>query len=123
MMVYVTAWAISTVLLCIFQCTPISYFWYQDINPGTGHCGVNSTAAEIATNVTSTVADIALVILPLTILFKLQMSTEKKAGLALIFSVGLLQVPQTPYIASTFLLTIHLQRLRRQHRPNLQHDH
>ncbi|MCJ1246869.1 hypothetical protein MMC30_004078 [Trapelia coarctata] len=85
---YVTAWALATLLTSIFQCWPLSYFWEQ-YTPGTsGSCIINSIAAEITVSILSTITDVVLVILPMTVIFKLQLSSGRKYKLAAVFSAG-----------------------------------
>ena len=54
-----------------------------------GHCvsGQGKTGAPL---ITSTISDFAILLLPVTILWNLQVSTKKKLGLIVLFSFGLL---------------------------------
>jgi hypothetical protein len=89
-MVYVTAWSVATVLVCIFACTPISFFWTQLLpNPPPGVC-IDEVAAEVGLNVLNTVGDIATLLLPGLALWGLRMTTERKVAVAAIFMIGLL---------------------------------
>ena len=54
----------------IFQCRPVSYFWDKNI-PG-GHC-VSQYGVNYAPVVFNIATDIAVLVLPLPILWKLQM--------------------------------------------------
>ena len=90
-MAYVTAWSVATAIVCIFQCTPISFFWKQGlpIPPPGGHC-IDIPAAEVSLNVLNTVGDIATLVLPSLALWNLHMSNGRKVAVAGIFMVGLL---------------------------------
>lgn len=91
-MIYVTAWSVATVLVCIFQCTPISFFWTRGLPippPPGSHC-IDTTAAEVSLNILNTIGDIATLLLPGLALRNLKMSTNRKVAVASIFMVGLL---------------------------------
>lgn len=92
-MVYVTLWSLATAVLCIFQCTPISYFWLE-ILPGaaedpTRTC-INRIPAEVSLNILNTIGDVALLVLPALALWDLQMSRGRKIAVAMIFLIGIL---------------------------------
>ena len=84
-----TLWTISTVLVTIFQCHPVDYFWNRTLRGGG--C-INSDAFYFLSSVTSTVSVITVLCLPLPIVWKLQVSTSKKTGLAISFTIGALCV-------------------------------
>ena len=75
--------------ICIFIvtltiCRPLSYIY---LRVGPGHCG-NIKAFETYTAVISIVLDTTVVVLPLPLLWKLQMKTGKKIGITVILSLG-----------------------------------
>lgn len=89
-MIYTTAWFLTTLLLCIFQCTPISFFWRQVLpEPPQGHC-IPLVPAQVSMNILNTIGDIATLILPGLALWKLQMSPGKKVAVAAILLIGIL---------------------------------
>ena len=81
------AWLIASTLVIIFQCTPIPYFWNEKI-PG-GHC-IDANPFYFAAGITSTVAMITVLFLPLPIILRLKTTTPKKLGLAGSFILGAL---------------------------------
>lgn len=90
-MIYVTAWSVATVLVCIFQCTPISFFWKQALpNPPPEGICIDIVKTTVSLNALNTVGDIATLLLPTLALWHLQMSTGRKVAVAGIFMVGLL---------------------------------
>lgn len=90
-MAYVTAWSVATALVCIFQCTPISFFWLQfSPNPPPNGTCIAIGETEVSLNVLNTVGDVMTLLLPSLALRKLRMSTGKKVGVAAIFMVGIL---------------------------------
>lgn len=84
-----TLWTISTVLVTVFQCHPIDFFWNRDL---WGGICIRSDVFYFVCSVTSTVSVITVLFLPLHIVWKLQISTSKKTGLAISFTVGVLCV-------------------------------
>lgn len=89
-MVYVTAWSVATVMVCIFACTPISLFWTRLLPiPPPGVC-IDVPAATVGLNVLNTVGDIATLLLPGLAMWKLRMTIGRKVAVAAIFMIGLL---------------------------------
>ena len=85
-MVVVAAYCIS--FFCVFftNCRPLTHAWNPV--PG-GHC--KSVTVEEITSVSVNMAiDIAIVVLPMPSLWKLQMATKKKVGISVLFGLGLL---------------------------------
>ncbi|KAH7249541.1 hypothetical protein B0J15DRAFT_58510 [Fusarium solani] len=70
--------------LVIFQCTPIASVWNRNLE---SKC-LNLTAIGYAGAVFSIVEDIAILILPIPELLKLQLGGRKKAALLFMFSIG-----------------------------------
>ncbi|KAI8668651.1 CFEM domain-containing protein [Fusarium keratoplasticum] len=70
--------------LVIFQCTPIASVWNRNLK---SKC-LNLTAIGYAGAVFSIVEDIAILILPIPELLKLQLGGRKKAALLFMFSIG-----------------------------------
>jgi hypothetical protein len=70
------------------QCLPISRFWDSDVR---GKC-FNLVALTYFTNITNLVTDAWIFVLPLPVIFKLQMSHNRKIALSLLFSIGLVLV-------------------------------
>lgn len=82
-------WAVCTLTVTIIQCFPINYLWNQE-----GHEGacINLTAFYFSTGLISTLTIIAILLLPLPIIYKLRTSNAKKMGLVISFTVGALYV-------------------------------
>lgn len=97
-------WAVCTLAVTIIQCVPIHYLWKQEARQGA--C-INLTAFYFSTGLISTLTIIAILLLPLPIIYKLRTSNAKKMGLVISFSVGALYVDSTctfaPFV--TLLLT------------------
>lgn len=72
----------------IFECTPINYAWNKTIK---GHC-INISARYISADVLNLVVDIALVVLPIPLVWSLQMSVSTKLAVVGMFLLGGLSV-------------------------------
>lgn len=86
---YVLAFTIASILATLLQCQPINYGWNQLYEHMKGRC-VNLKAEALSTALLNTVADIALLILPIPTLWKLQMPLKQKLGLCIIFLLGIM---------------------------------
>ena len=80
-------WTLSTLLVIIFQCTPIDFLWNKEIQGGK--C-INNPKFYFVCGLTSAITVVTILILPLPIIWKLQVSPLRKIGLAITFSVGVL---------------------------------
>jgi hypothetical protein len=84
-MVIIIGYSFSTIFALIFPCKPIAKAW--DVTITEGSC-INRGAVYIMQAVTNIVTDIVLLLLPIPIVWKLQMPVVQKIGLVLIFVVG-----------------------------------
>ncbi|OTB01439.1 hypothetical protein M426DRAFT_14464 [Hypoxylon sp. CI-4A] len=74
---------ISNFFTFTFQCTPISSFWEQRME----HC-INQHVFYIASAVINVVGDIAVLALPLPVVWRLNTSRSKKWSLSFLFLLG-----------------------------------
>ncbi|KAJ5888359.1 hypothetical protein N7495_008400 [Penicillium taxi] len=90
----VTALIIASGLLfgfiLLFNCSPVSYFWMRSLSGSSGHCIPTSTTINVAYiySVMSILADGTLGILPVFLVWKLQMNTRTKFAVGGILSLG-----------------------------------
>ncbi|KAF2105408.1 hypothetical protein BDV96DRAFT_655617 [Lophiotrema nucula] len=85
---YVILNAITSIFLLCFQCRPLKYSWEEPI--GTkGKC-VNLSAVEISNGVMIAFADLAILALPMPVLWSLHIPTKKKILLCGLFALGCL---------------------------------
>lgn len=80
------SYAVSVLLQNIFLCRPIAKNWDKTIS---GSCG-NTTQAYEAFGIINLLIDLAIVILPMPLLWGLQLPVPKKVALTAIFGVGFL---------------------------------
>lgn len=82
---FMGAWMFTTVFAIIFQCTPIEYNWDTTI-PG-GHC-IDIGQFALATSILNVLTDVAVLILPLPLVWQLNVSRQKRRGLVFVFAMG-----------------------------------
>lgn len=71
------------------SCIPFQMIWDKTITDG--HC-INTKALDIAAASIDFVSDLAVIILPQQVIWRLQMSKKKKIGVSLLFGMGILYV-------------------------------
>ncbi|KAK0662726.1 hypothetical protein DIS24_g1671 [Lasiodiplodia hormozganensis] len=76
---------LETVIISVFDCTPIPFFWDKSIKGG--HC-VNFGAMWFSHASTNIVFDIVLVILPMPVIKSLNLPKKQKIALMGIFALG-----------------------------------
>ena len=86
MMFVIGYWAIS-LLRMVFLCHPISYEWNKSIRGGT--C-LNTAAAYYSISGINLGLDLVVVMLPMPILWTLQMPISKKVAISMIFGMGVM---------------------------------
>lgn len=92
------AWAIASTTELIFQCDPVDYFWqrfaflYGIYPPGVNGTCLPQLIHLASPAIVSTISDVAILILPLFVLWGLKMPTKNKVGLIGLFLVGLFVV-------------------------------
>ncbi|KAI4222617.1 MAG: hypothetical protein L6R36_006005 [Xanthoria steineri] len=84
-MVAVITWGIAVLFTTIFQCNPVRGAW--DISVPRHQC-FNLRTWLIATNVPNIVIDFGIICLPIPLVWKLKLSTERKIGLTGVFLLG-----------------------------------
>ena len=83
----VICWCLSIFFASIFQSSPPSYIWKQDM-PNAHHINFPSYLLGLA--IPNVVMDFAILVLPLSIVWQLQISRRRKMALSAIFLVGTL---------------------------------
>ena len=71
----------------LFQCHPIAFYWDRTIP--NGRC-VNQTQLFLATACLNLVLDVIIVLMPIPVVWSLQMSTLRKAAINAIFGMGIM---------------------------------
>ncbi|PWW71763.1 hypothetical protein C7212DRAFT_366995, partial [Tuber magnatum] len=85
MMVFVMLSGAGTVCFLLLHCRPFSYFWDKS-TPG-GYCW-DTTILYYVNSAVYIFADVAVTVLPLPLMLKLELPKRQKFGLCAIFSLG-----------------------------------
>lgn len=80
------AWFIAYVFIVFFICVPLEYWWDKTIP--NGHCINLKATSYYGTSPPDILTNIAILILPLPYLWKLQMRRAKKVAITFIFLLG-----------------------------------
>ncbi|KAK6958411.1 hypothetical protein Daesc_001211 [Daldinia eschscholtzii] len=80
------AYYIAFTFIQMFPCNPRQMFWDKTITDG--HC-MDIFAANVSGAVVCLVSDLAILVLPQRILFKLNVRTSRKIGLCILFAIGI----------------------------------
>ena len=119
------AFFVSTILSTGLICRPLSYSWDKSI-PG-GKCG-DQKSLDLYIGIVNLLLDICVVVLPMPVLWGLQMAISKKLVLSGMFGLGIVYAPPItralvgPFSLET-ILTVEPQHLRRDPRPHPRHFH
>ncbi|WYZ41392.1 hypothetical protein EsH8_V_000287 [Colletotrichum jinshuiense] len=79
-------WTVVTVLVAFFICRPLSDNWLLDLK--NRNCG-NQPAADGTMGVLNMITDVAVLIMPVSHLWRLRLETYKKVALIVTFSLGI----------------------------------
>ena len=116
-MATVTAcWYFTSTFVIIFQCFPVHYMWDRKI-PG-GQC-IPQEALWIGSSVTSLLTDVAILCLPMPMIWNLRIPKKQKVALAGVFLLGTLYVSEISFEITK--LTSYLKRLRNINHPSHHH--
>ncbi|RDW74451.1 uncharacterized protein DSM5745_07113 [Aspergillus mulundensis] len=78
-------WGIAVILSSLLLCQPLRINWDPTVD---GHCG-STKATYLALHIINLILDVTVGLLPVPVLWKLQMRRRKKIELALMFSLGI----------------------------------
>ncbi|KAJ5782859.1 hypothetical protein N7457_004633 [Penicillium paradoxum] len=81
----ILTWTVGTILAGCLICRPFAYNWDQTI-PG-GSCG-NQVTSFTVTGVINVVTDVVVLVIPMPLLYTLQLAIYKKVTLMIIFGLG-----------------------------------
>ena len=93
MLALVVGWCIAVVFAAIFQASPPSLLWttnLKDLPKGYHH--IDFPAYLIGSAVPNVVMDFAILLLPMSIVWQLQINMSRKMALSAVFAVGALYV-------------------------------
>lgn len=87
-MAYVIAFGIAVVISDFLTCRPLSKAW-NPLQPGVCENPVNSAIALSSCNMAT---DLIIILLPMPMIWGLQMATRRKIELTVVFALGFLYV-------------------------------
>ncbi|KAF7555316.1 hypothetical protein G7046_g6587 [Stylonectria norvegica] len=90
---FVIAWVICITFLFIFICVPVQKLWYSDL---PGHC-INQVGTWIANAASTIVSDLAILLLPLPSVWKLQLRKAEKIAITVAFCLGFFVIFASAY--------------------------
>ncbi|KAJ6012584.1 hypothetical protein N7522_002939 [Penicillium canescens] len=89
LIIFTIAWGVSSFFAVVFQCWPVQHFWIQGED---GTCISGQNALYTAIGSLSLAEDVALLILPTVVIWRLRLIARLKIQLTILFSVGTLLV-------------------------------
>lgn len=99
--VYSVAWGIAFVGVALFSCRPIHAFWDFTLQGlPTTYC-INNHAWYVGQAVPNILTDILVLCMPLKQVWALKLDKKSKTALLFIFTLGILYVLRTHFIASS----------------------
>ncbi|KAL4940970.1 hypothetical protein BDV06DRAFT_223572 [Aspergillus oleicola] len=90
-LVFVILWGVALFVANVFLCIPVSYAWTYWDREHEGHCMAQS-GPFLAHSVVNVVLDVAIMVMPLPTLIKLQMGWARKGGVCAMFAVWIVAV-------------------------------
>lgn len=87
-MFFSISYSMAVFMEAVVLCRPIAYTWDKSID---GTCG-NATQAYEAVGIINLITDLAIIILPMPLLWQLQLPLAKKVALTAIFGIGIVYV-------------------------------
>ena len=110
--ILVIAFGVGVVVSSFLLCNPTAKFWDPSL-PGTCGSLVNYL---LALSICNLVIDLIIILLPIPMIWWLQMSRRRKIELTITFTLGLVYVPKRCFHCElTLIVTLFLQRLRHYH--------
>lgn len=78
----------SSTFLALFHCTPQRKIW--DVLYEGGHCQINIKVMNLVASVINIISDITILALPQWVIWRLNMTKATRAGVAVLFLIGVL---------------------------------
>lgn len=106
-------WCIASMIAAICSCEPISYFWNEIIDPTAGSYRYNFYYYYVGNAAANVVTDVLILLVPIPVIWNLQMRTTQKIGVCGVLLLGGLYVLQTNLFQKVNTNTTLSQCLRR----------
>ena len=95
-MAVVTIWSVAIWIYDLFQCIPVEAQWNYTMKGAKCVSGSSFVAAAYSISVMTIISDWLYALLPIPMLWSVQMNVQTKATVAFILSLGILYVSQSP---------------------------
>ncbi|KAJ5356675.1 hypothetical protein N7517_011284 [Penicillium concentricum] len=82
---FIATWALAALLVNIFQCTPVQYYYNKDLE---GHCMAGQVQFFQTMGSIALIEDVIILCLPIPVFWRLQINNRQKIALTLVFSLG-----------------------------------
>ena len=92
---FIVLWVLTITIVLALECRPIAKFWDPTI---PGKC-FNLVAFSYFTNISNLVTDVWIFLLPLPVIWRLQISNHQRIGLCCVFLIGLGCASPRPFLA------------------------
>ncbi|KAJ9487098.1 hypothetical protein VN97_g6224 [Penicillium thymicola] len=91
--IFIILWVVCITFLFIFICVPVQKLWYPQL---PGRC-INQVATWVANAVSTIATDVAILLLPIPQVWKLQLRVSEKIAVLIAFSLGFFVVFASAY--------------------------
>lgn len=99
---FIVVWCLSALIVTVFVCRPIRYFWDKSID---GKC-INFYAFILAEAILTVVTDVIILAIPMPLVWRLNITRRQKLALSGIFMLGafvcVTSIIRIPTIGSLF---------------------
>lgn len=85
LIVFVTCWALAALLVNIFQCWPVQYYYDKDLN---GHCMGHQREFFQCMGSLALIEDVFILCLPIPVVWRLKITMRQKFAVTFVFSLG-----------------------------------
>lgn len=87
-------WCVGSMIAALCACEPISYFWNELIDPTSGSYRYNFYYYYVGNAAANVVTDVLILLVPMPVVWSLQMRTTQKIGVCGVLLLGGLYVPE-----------------------------
>lgn len=98
---------VACTITLIVACQPISYYWTQVEDAKSGRCLFHPHVFYLGNAAANVVTDVLILLVPIPLVWKLQMPTSKKLLVCSLFLLGTLSVIPAPVVTLFFSLEAH----------------
>lgn len=94
-------WCIGSMIAALCACEPISYFWREIIDPTSGSYRYNFYYYYVGNAAANVVTDVLILLVPVPVVWSLQMRKTQKIGVCGVLLLGGLYVSRTKLVQNS----------------------